>query len=128
MQRNDDPFNPEYKKEKRFFRDSNRRKIAGMVLVIAIFIYGSREYIYGETTRIEIRNAWNERVDKITIESGENFYYIINSSPWKISLIMKSNIGFETNYNGQALISGQVFNCLIWSNETGVVNVEWKKD
>ena len=127
-QRKDNPFNPEHREEKKFSRLSNRKKIYTIAVLTALLVYGGKEFIFTETIQIEIHNAMGTKIDDLRITPGENFFYIVNSSPWKITLKFSSDIEFITNYDGQEIRPGQVINALFDSNQTGVINVSWKKD
>lgn len=122
-QRNDDIFNPEYKKEKSFLRKENRKKIFFICLFVSLFLYGSLDFIYEHTIKVEIRDIFGRRVEIINLNNEYYICEIRNKSPFSIKLKIESNIDYFTNYNNDVIGSNR--NYWIWftTNETGYIKI-----
>lgn len=119
--RKDDVFNPEYRKERKFWRKKNVKRILVLSFIMGLFIVGAREFVYSNTLKIEIRTVTNRRIGLLNwnINSNEEIfmnYIIINKSPYNVVLNIRTpktgDIYFETNYNEEILIPERPFH--IW--------------
>lgn len=128
MQRKDDIFNPENRKEKKFLRKSNVKKLIILIIGIAIFLFGSREFIYGKVVSIDIRDIRFKKVESMKVYNGSSDYFITNKSLMTIKLQLIGNVDFTSNYNDETLRAKQVLHIKIEANETGVVEVHWIKE
>jgi hypothetical protein len=117
----DSPFNPEYKKEKKFTRKSNRKKIIIIIVIVFLFLYGSLDYMNKTLTKIEIKTISGNRVRNPQFNDGECHIFITNKSPYNIVLIIPDNI--ETSYNNSELLSGVEYYYWFKSNSTKVLEV-----
>ncbi len=116
-----DIFNPEYKQKQNFFRKSNLYKFLILGIIFLIFIWGSRDFIYGSITPIEVRNLKMNIVNPILNSDGESTYIIINKATYNVKLIIEcSAIKFKSNYNNTILSPNQ----LIVISFTGITNTE----
>lgn len=128
MERKGDIFNPEHKKEKKFLRKSNVKKIITLSVFVVVFLFGAREFIYGKVISIEILNINFKIVPLMYVNNGSSDYFIVNRSLHEIKLQIFGDFNFTSNYKGQALRPKQVFHLKLESNEKGQVRVKWIKE
>lgn len=120
-QRNDDIFNPEYGKKKPFIRKENIKKIIVISIFIALFLYGSIDYINDTVVRIEIRTVTDRKIDSVLFIDGRCDIFIINRSPFKIELVVDDSI--ITNYDGRKLLPNVKYYFWFESNNTETLNI-----
>lgn len=114
-----DIFNPKYREKKSFTRKENVKKIVLVVSVLAVFIWGSRDFIYGYITGIEVQNMKHQPSKPILDISGHVGYFIINRASYNVVLSISCNAeNFRTSYNNQILIPNQI----IYINFYGIVS------
>jgi hypothetical protein len=95
-----DIFNPEYRKKKNFLRKSNVYRMIFISAIVALFIYGSRDFIFGKIMYIEVRNMKFKPVDSIIIPLNDTTgYFFINRNPFDIKLVIPKISGLVSNYN-----------------------------
>jgi hypothetical protein len=99
--RNDDPFNPDYQKEKKFIRKDTVKKIIILSVFVLIFLYGSSDYMNRKIVDIEIRTVTGRKIDSVSFTDGRCDIFLINRSPYSIRLIIDDSI--RTNYNNTVL-------------------------
>ena len=128
MERKGDIFNPEHKKEKKFLRKSNVKKIIVLSVFVAVFLFGAREFIYGEVISIEILNINFNPIPSMYVNNDSRDYFIVNRSLHQITLQIFGDFNFTSNYKGQVLKPKQVFHLKLESNEKGQVMVKWIKE
>lgn len=95
---------------------------------IFLFAYGSREFIYGETINVIVRNSRERRVQNISHIPFESVWFITNDSPYKIQLEFISGFEFNTTYNGEILRPMETIFVVFRSNERGVIETKWIRD
>lgn len=116
-----DIFNPEYKQKQNFFRKSNLYKFSIFGIIFLIFIWGSRDFIYGSITPIEVRNLKMNIVNPILNSNGESTYIVINKATYNVRLIIECSASkFKSNYNDTILSPNQ----LVVISFTGVTKQE----
>ena len=99
-----DIFNPEYKNKKQFLRKQNIYRILFISIIISLFIYGSRDFIFGKITYFEIRNMKFKITDSIIIPKNNTIgYFIINRNPYDVKIIMPEINGVYSNYNSSII-------------------------
>lgn len=105
-----DIFNADYNKRKDFLRKDNVYRLLVIIGVLTVFIWGSRDYIYGYITDIEVRNRNYQIVSKPFLDkSGEAGYFVFNRAPYNIRLeISCSAKGFKSSYNGTVLAPNMI--------------------
>lgn len=114
-----DIFNPKYREKKSFTRKENLKKIVLIVSVLAVFIWGSRDFIYGYITGIEVQNMRHEASRPILDISGHTGYFIINRASYNVILFISCSAdNFTSSYNNQILIPNQI----IYINFYGIVS------
>lgn len=119
--RKDDIFNPEYREEKKFLREENKRRIAFYIMIIILVVYSSGQFIFDNTMEIEIRTVTDRKIDVALFNDGRCEIFIINKSPFKIRLIIDDNI--ETNYDGRKLLPNVEYYFWFISNTTNTLNI-----
>lgn len=88
--------------------------------ILAVFIWGSRDFIYGYITGIEIQNRNHVITTKpiLTVE-GNAGYFIINRASYNVKLIITCNANnFTSSYDDTILIPNQI----LYINFSGIVN------
>jgi hypothetical protein len=115
-----DIFNSDYSKRKDFLRKDNVYRLLVIVGVLTVFIWGSRDYIYGYITDIEVRNRNHQVISKPFLDkSGEAGYFIFNRAPYSIRLEISCNAkGFKSSYNNAILAP----NMILYISFSGNVN------
>lgn len=105
-----DIFNSDYKKKKDFLRKDNIYRLLVIIGLLTVFIWGSRDYIYGYITSIEIRNRNYQITDKPFLDkSGEAGYFVLNRASYDIKLEIDCNAwGFKSSYNDTILIPNMI--------------------
>lgn len=105
-----DIFNPEYRQKKSFFRKSNIYRLLTIISVITIFIWGSRDFIYGYVTGLEIRDRYHNVIYRPYMNiNNDTGYFVINKASYNIKLIISCDVNnFRTSYNDTVLIPNQI--------------------
>jgi len=105
-----DIFNADYSKRKDFLRKDNVYRLLVIVGVLTVFIWGSRDYIYGYITDIEVRTRNYQVISKPFLDkSGEAGYFIFNRAPYSIRLEISCNAkGFKSSYNDTVLTPNMI--------------------
>lgn len=105
-----DIFNPEYRKNKPFIRKENIYRLIVIISILAVFIWGSRDFIYGYVTDIEIRNINYAIINKPVLhKDGDTGYFILNRATYDIKLIISCSAkDFKMSYNNTILIPNQI--------------------
>lgn len=93
-----------------------------------VFLYGSREFIYGEIISVEILDIRFNTVDSMSVCNGSSDYFIVNRSLYTIKLRLVGNVNFTSNYDGKSLRPKQVLHVKLEAIKNGVVDVEWIKE
>jgi hypothetical protein len=119
-----DLFNPKYMEKKNFLRKDNIYRMIVIIGIITVFIWGSRDYIYGYVTNIEIRNRNYRIIDKPFLDkSGESGYFVFNRASYSVKLeIICDAPNFKSSYNNTVLVP----NMILYISFYGVVkeNIE----
>ena len=123
--RRDDIFNPEYREEKKFLREENKKRIAFYIMIVVLVVYSSRQFIFDNTIEIEIRTVTDRKIDVALFNNGRCEIFIVNKSPFKIRLIIDDNI--ETNYDGRILFPSTKYYFWFVSNTTRILNISGVK-
>lgn len=100
----DSPFNPEYKKEKKFYRKENKKKLFIVFIVSISLLYGTIDYMNQNLTKIQMKTIAGVKVTNPLFINGECNLFIKNMSPYNVKLIVPD--GIETNYNNSILRVG----------------------
>jgi hypothetical protein len=119
--RNNDPFNPEYRKEKNFWRKNNKKRIIAYIFVMIALVYGSREFLDTNIIEIELRTVTDRKINSISFVNGRCELFIINRSPYKIRLKLDDNI--ISNYNNGPLEPDVKYYFWFESNGTETLNL-----
>lgn len=114
--RDNDPFNPEFKKERPFLRKRNKKRIIYYIIIMIALVYGSQNFIDSHLVSIEIRTITGKRINNISFDDGRCDVYIINHSPYKVKLILDEDV--ITNYDNGLLQPGVKYYFWFLSNST----------
>ena len=98
------PFNPDYKKEKKFDRKENKKKFFIIIVVSIMLLYGAMDYMNNNLTKIQMKTISGVIIDNPLFIDGECNLFIKNMSPYSIRLIIPD--GIDTNYNSSILRVG----------------------
>lgn len=120
-----DIFNADYSKRKDFLRKDNVYRLLVIIGVLTVFIWGSRDYIYGYITDIEIRNRNHQVISKPFLDkSGEAGYFVFNRAPYSIRLEISCNVkGFKSSYNNTILTPNMILYISFSGNVNGITEI-----
>lgn len=105
-----DIFNPRYKKKQSFTRKTNLYRLIVIITLITVFIWGSRDFIYGSITYLEIQDIYHRPVPRAYLTSANyTGYFLYNRASYSIKLNIECGAwDFKTSYNNTVLIPNQI--------------------
>jgi hypothetical protein len=116
-----DIFNPEYRKKKNFLRKKNVYRMVFIIVLLSLFIYGSRDFIFGKIIYFEIRNMKYKPVEQIIIPRNNTIgYFIINRNPFDVKLDIQVINVISNTYNNSVI----GYNDFIYVSFTSTLRLE----